>query len=165
LVALHAVREAAPAALLAEADRGAGGPQPHLPRGLRQPRPEPGLAPVPPDGAGRRRPMRDRHPAGRRRLRRRAQPRAGTPRAGHPLDGDPAEPAEQRPEVAQDAVSAADGEALPPQAATVPTPPGLRPALANRERVLAEQAAAGLGAAGPQAGHPGEGDPAAGPDP
>jgi hypothetical protein len=52
-------------------------------------------------------------------------------------------------EVAADALPAADGETLPQEAAGEPVPAGLRAALAGGERVLAAQAAAGLGAAGP----------------
>ena len=151
-LAVQAVRQAAAATLLAQADRGPGDPQPPVPLGARQPRPEPGLAAVQADGAGRLRPLPGGHAAGRRRLRRRAQPRPGPRAAGRPLDGLPAEPAEHGPEVAEDEVPAADGAAVPPQAAAVQAPPGLRPAVADRERVLAEQAAAGLGVAGPQVG-------------
>src|SRR5262249_32747310 len=51
-------------------------------------------------------------------------------------------------EMASDALSPADEEAFPPATAAEPLPPGLRAALAGRERLLAAQATVGLGVAG-----------------
>ena len=85
---------------------------------------------------------------GRRGLRQRGEPplRPGGP--GRPLDGDPAEPAEPGPEVAQDSLPAADGQAVPQEAAGQPAPARVRAALAGGERLLPAQAAARLGPAG-----------------
>src|SRR5262249_58420189 len=59
---------------------------------------------------------------------------------------DPAQPPQPRAAVAQGALPAADGPALPQEAAGQPAPARLRAALAGGERHLATQAAAGLGA-------------------
>ena len=139
---LQAGRQEALLPAVDQADRRLRHPQPLPRRGGRHHRPVQRLPAVPP-GHGPGVPGRHLGPgAGRRRVRQRGAPPVlpGGPRGA--VHRDPAEPPRSGPEVAQDPLPAADGQAVPQEAPGEPAPAGVRPAVAGRVRVQPAQAAA-----------------------